>query len=152
MIATPLKLVHYLHEGVLSLARVERLVLDEADRLFDLGFVQQMDEIIAACTFPGIQRSLFSATLPDGVEEMARSFLVDPVRVVIGSKCALPLSVSCFSVSNLFVRPLPPSLCLTHQEQGDGDHRAAAQVRGAGRGQIAGHAANDGRGWLRFFS
>ena len=45
-----------------------------------------MDEIIAACDHPTVHRALFSATLPQGVEEMARTFLRDPLRLTIGAK------------------------------------------------------------------
>lgn len=64
--------------------RIECIILDEADRLFELGYVEQIDSILAACDRPGIQRSLFSATIPDGVEQMASTFLVDPIRVTVG--------------------------------------------------------------------
>ena len=47
-----------------------------------------MDEIIAACKNTKIQRCLFSATIPAGVEQMAKSFLRNPYRVIIGSKNA----------------------------------------------------------------
>ena len=48
------------------------LVLDEADKLFELGFMEQVDGIIAACSHKDIVRALFSATLPEKVEELAR--------------------------------------------------------------------------------
>jgi ATP-dependent RNA helicase DDX52/ROK1 len=47
-------------------------VLDEADKLFELGFMEQVDGVIAACTHNSIVRALFSATLPEKVEELAR--------------------------------------------------------------------------------
>lgn len=60
--------------------------MDEADQLFELGFLSQIDEIIAACSNKKILRCLFSATMPPQVEEMAKSFLRNPARIVIGSK------------------------------------------------------------------
>ena len=48
--------------------RVEYLVLDESDKLFDLGLLKPVDAIVKACSNPSIIRSLFSATLPDFVE------------------------------------------------------------------------------------
>lgn len=68
------------------LGRVDYLVLDESDKLFELGFVKQIDSVVKACSNPSIIRSLFSATLPDSVEELARSIMHDAVRVIIGRK------------------------------------------------------------------
>lgn len=68
------------------LCRVEYLVLDESDKLFELGFVKQIDSVVKACSNPSIIRSLFSATLPDSVEELARTIMHDAVRVIVGRK------------------------------------------------------------------
>ncbi|KAH6758017.1 P-loop containing nucleoside triphosphate hydrolases superfamily protein [Perilla frutescens var. hirtella] len=57
----------------LDLSKVEFLVLDEADKLVELSLVKQVDAVVKACSNPSILRSLFSATLPDTVEELARS-------------------------------------------------------------------------------
>lgn len=62
------------------------LVLDEADRLLDTEFLEQMQEIVGACTNPYLQKAVFSATLPAGVEKIAMSILQDPVRLVVGLK------------------------------------------------------------------
>ncbi|GLD92886.1 hypothetical protein PINS_up001465 [Pythium insidiosum] len=88
VIATPLRLVHLVQEAKLDLSMVEMICLDEADRLFDMGFVEQIDEILAACTHPRVQRAMFSATMLQGVEEMAQSVLRDPVKISIGVKNA----------------------------------------------------------------
>ena len=65
---------------------VRHLVLDEADRLLDTEFLEQMQEIVAACTNPHLQKAMFSATLPAGVEKIAMGMLQDPVRLVVGLK------------------------------------------------------------------
>lgn len=88
LIATPLRLVHLIQETSLDLLSVEVVTLDEADRLFDMGFVEQIDEVLAACTNPSVQRAMFSATMLEGVEEMAQSVLRDPIKVSIGTKNA----------------------------------------------------------------
>lgn len=62
------------------------LVLDEADKLFELGLLDQTDEIIAACTSKTLHKALFSATIPAAVEELARSVMNDPIRLIIGTK------------------------------------------------------------------
>ena len=60
------------------------MILDEADKLLELGFLEQTDEIFAACSNTKLQKALFSATLPSGVEALANNFMKDPIRVVIG--------------------------------------------------------------------
>ena len=47
-------------------------MLDEADKLFEMGFMEQVDALLAAATHPQLVRALFSATLPERVEELAR--------------------------------------------------------------------------------
>merc|ERR1719428_1542801 len=63
VIATPGRLMHHMLEAELSLSRVEMLVFDEADRLFELGFAEQLGKILEA-TPVSRQVCLFSATLP----------------------------------------------------------------------------------------
>ena len=86
LITTPLRLVHAIQHEEVALHRVEMLVLDEADRLLEQGFLAQTDEILAACTNPNLRKALFSATLPASVEELARTFMVDECRVLVGQK------------------------------------------------------------------
>ncbi|RVW98853.1 DEAD-box ATP-dependent RNA helicase 57 [Vitis vinifera] len=86
LISTPLRLRSAIHKKKLDLSRVEYLVLDESDKLFELGLVKQIDAVVKACSNPSIIRSLFSATLPDFVEELARTIMHDAVRVIIGRK------------------------------------------------------------------
>ncbi|KAG1707448.1 hypothetical protein DVH05_026646 [Phytophthora capsici] len=88
LIATPLRLVHLIQEAKVELSTVEMVCLDEADRLLELGFVEQVDEIFAACTNPKVQRAMFSATMLEGVEELAQTVLRDPVKVAVGTKNA----------------------------------------------------------------
>lgn len=71
---------------ILVTCRVEYLVLDESDKLFELGMLKQIDSVVKACSNPSIIQSLFSATLPDSVEELARTRMHDAVRVIIGRK------------------------------------------------------------------
>lgn len=88
LISTPLRLVGALQNGNLKLDNVKHLILDEADKLLELGFLEQMDEIFSSCSNNHIQKSLFSATIPSGVEELAKSIMKDPIQVVIGRKNA----------------------------------------------------------------
>uniref|UniRef100_A0A0D6QY04 RNA helicase n=1 Tax=Araucaria cunninghamii TaxID=56994 RepID=A0A0D6QY04_ARACU len=86
LVSTPLRLDFVLSKGKLNLSCVEYLILDESDKLFELGFIEQIDSIVNACSSPSVVRSLFSATLPDSVEELARTIMHDPVRVLVGRK------------------------------------------------------------------
>lgn len=72
---------------------VRHLILDEADRLLDSEFISQVQEIIAACTHENLQKAVFSATIPTGVEKVAMQMLHDPIRVVVGLKCVTILSL-----------------------------------------------------------
>jgi len=78
--ATPGRLAHHQVEADLSLARVEMLVFDEADRLFELGFAEQLQKILDG-TPPHRQSLLFSATLPAQLMQFARLGLRDPDMV-----------------------------------------------------------------------
>lgn len=93
LITTPLRLVSALQNEHLKLDNVRHLVLDEADKLLELGFLDQIDEILAACSNSKLRKSLFSATIPSGVEELAKSVMKDPIRVVIGQKNAATSSI-----------------------------------------------------------
>ncbi len=86
LITTPLRLVHAVEKEEVDLGNVRHLVLDEADRLLEDGFLEQTDAILAACSHPELRKALFSATLPAGVEEMAKTFMVDECRVIVGTK------------------------------------------------------------------
>ncbi|KAJ2654586.1 RNA-dependent ATPase rok1 [Coemansia sp. RSA 1200] len=88
LVTTPLRLVHAIQNGEADLSHVHSLVLDEADTLMDKGFVEQVDEILAACSSSGLQISLFSATMPSSVEQMAHTIMKDPIRVIVGTQNA----------------------------------------------------------------
>ncbi|CAN1261743.1 DEAD-box ATP-dependent RNA helicase 57 [Linum perenne] len=86
LISTPLRLKIAISKKKVDLSRVEFLILDESDKLFELGMLKQTDYVVKACSNPSIVRSLFSATLPDYIEDLARSVMHDAVRVIIGRK------------------------------------------------------------------
>jgi len=54
--------------------------------MLDVEFMDQIREIVAACSHPRLQKALFSATLPAGAENIAMEMLQDPIRVVVGLK------------------------------------------------------------------
>lgn len=86
VVLTPLRLLDVVRNGHMSLAQVEQLVVDEADRLFDRGFVEQTDALLAECTHPQLRKLIYLATIPAGVEELANSIMRDPIRIIVGHK------------------------------------------------------------------
>lgn len=95
IIATPGRLVHVAVEMNLKLQSVEYVVFDEADRLFEMGFAEQLQEIIGRLP-GGHQTVLFSATLPKLLVEFARAGLTEPVliRLDVDSKLNEQLKTS----------------------------------------------------------
>lgn len=83
VVATPGRLIDLLKMKALTMFRATYLVLDEADRMFDLGFEPQIRSIVGQIR-PDRQTLLFSATMPRKVEKLAREILSDPVRVTVG--------------------------------------------------------------------
>lgn len=88
VVATPGRMIDILtmQSGkILSLQRVSYVVMDEADRLFDMGFGPQISAILSAIR-PDRQTVLFSATFPKSVETLARKSLKFPIEVLIGGR------------------------------------------------------------------
>jgi superfamily II DNA/RNA helicase len=84
VVATPLRLIDLLKSNEISLAGVDVVVLDEADRMADDGFTPQVEWILRHCT-GRTQTMLFSATLDGDVGHLIRHYLRDPVEVAIDS-------------------------------------------------------------------
>mmetsp|Transcript_23572 Transcript_23572/g.54839 ORF Transcript_23572/g.54839 Transcript_23572/m.54839 type:complete len:485 (-) Transcript_23572:468-1922(-) len=78
---------------ILSLQRVTNVVLDEADRMYDMGFAPQISAILAAVR-PDRQTVLFSATFPKAVENLARKSLKYPIEVIVGGRSVAADSVT----------------------------------------------------------
>jgi ATP-dependent RNA helicase DDX3X len=88
LIATPGRLIDILHHGQLRLSAVQYLILDEADRMLDMGFEPQIDEVINRFDMPhpeDRQTLLFSATFPAEVQDLAQRFMrSDVTRIEVG--------------------------------------------------------------------
>merc|ERR1712106_1146450 len=84
VVATPGRLKDLVQMGCVSLAGISYLVLDEADRMLDQGFEDDIREIIGM-THKERQTCLFSATWPEAIRNLAKEFLTDPVKVTVGS-------------------------------------------------------------------
>jgi len=85
LVATPGRLLDLMSEGKIRLDRVEIAVLDEADRMLDMGFVRDVRKIVAKLPVER-QTMLFSATMPGDIAELASGILRDPVRVSIDTE------------------------------------------------------------------
>ena len=82
LVATPGRLLDLTAQGYVTLAHLEVFVLDEADRMLDMGFIHDVRRVIAA--LPTRRQSLFfSATMPPAVEKLASSLLRNPVKVEV---------------------------------------------------------------------
>lgn len=82
LIATPGRLLDLMGQGFVDLSKVETVVLDEADRMLDMGFINDVKKILAP--IPANRQTLFfSATIPKSIKKLARNILKDPVRITI---------------------------------------------------------------------
>ncbi|MBN2233297.1 MAG: DEAD/DEAH box helicase [Deltaproteobacteria bacterium] len=82
VVATPGRLIDHLERGSVDLSRVEVLVLDEADRMLDMGFKEEVEKITAA-TPAGRQTLMFTATMDKTMAALAMKLLKDPLRIAI---------------------------------------------------------------------
>lgn len=84
VIATPGRLLDHLSRKALSLKKIQALILDEADRMLDMGFMPDVSRILDRCAQTGRQSLLFSATIPPQIDRLSKRMLTDPVQVKIG--------------------------------------------------------------------
>jgi ATP-dependent RNA helicase RhlE len=85
LVATPGRLLDYMEQGVISLDTIEHLVLDEADRMLDMGFMPDVRRIIDKCP-KNRQTLLFSATMPPEIAKLTEWALRDPEKIEIGGR------------------------------------------------------------------
>jgi ATP-dependent RNA helicase DeaD len=83
VVATPGRALDHINRGTLKLGSLEVIVLDEADEMLDMGFAEDIEEILSH-TPEGRQTALFSATIPPRIDGMVRRYLRNPVRVDLG--------------------------------------------------------------------
>ena len=85
VVGTPGRVLDHLDRGALSLKALATLVLDEADRMLDMGFVEDIARVAKLC--PGTRQTLlFSATYPQGIVELAQRFLRAPKEIKVRSQ------------------------------------------------------------------
>jgi len=82
LVATPGRLLDFIAQGIISLKNLEIFVLDEADRMLDMGFVHDVKRVIKLLP-PKRQTLFFSATMPTEIQKLADSILNNPVKVEV---------------------------------------------------------------------
>jgi ATP-dependent RNA helicase RhlE len=87
VVATPGRLLDHLHQKTVNLSRVEFLVLDEADRMLDMGFMPDIKRILSVLPKQR-QNLLFSATFPEEVRRLAKELLHAPVTIEVAARNA----------------------------------------------------------------
>ncbi|ODQ50142.1 RNA helicase [Saitoella complicata NRRL Y-17804] len=85
VVGTPGRLLDMINEGACDVSKVSFLVLDEADRMLDKGFEEDIRKIITATPTEGRQTVMFSATWPEEVRKLANTFMTNPTKITIGS-------------------------------------------------------------------
>ena len=93
MTATPGRLLDLMQQGYIDLRHITHFVLDEADRMLDMGFINDVKKVIAKLPVKR-QTLFFSATMPNEVVKLSQSILIDPVRVAVA-----PVSTTAEKVS-----------------------------------------------------
>lgn len=90
IVGTPGRINDHIERNTVQLSKINYVVLDETDRMLDMGFGQQIDTIIAQVA-PERQTLMFSATMPNNIAHMASKYLKTPERIAIGS-CLQPVA------------------------------------------------------------
>lgn len=85
VVGTPGRLLDHIRRGTLKLDRVSSVVLDEADEMLDMGFIEDIEAILQE-TPETRQTALFSATMPGPIAELARRYMRDPQRITVQSE------------------------------------------------------------------
>ncbi|MEZ4221527.1 MAG: DEAD/DEAH box helicase [Polyangiaceae bacterium] len=82
VVGTPGRVLDHMARGRLDISALQLLVLDEADEMLRMGFIDDVEQVLASCP-PERQIALFSATLPPPIKKIATSYLHDPIEVQV---------------------------------------------------------------------
>src|SRR6056297_374186 len=81
-IATPGRLKDHIQRGTIDLSKIKLLILDEADRMLDMGFVEDIEDIVKRCP-KNRQTLFFSATFPPQVRALTKKYLKNPISIKV---------------------------------------------------------------------
>lgn len=93
LVATPGRLVDIIYNRQFSLGQVKTLVIDEADELLKMGFIEDID-FVKSCMIHEHQTLLFSATMPDEVKRLSKNYLKDAVHIKLNRKQVQPKTLT----------------------------------------------------------
>ena len=85
IVATPGRLIDLINRGVVNLEDVRTVVLDEADEMLNMGFLDSIDDILSHVTAER-KMLMFSATMPDEISKISKKYMSQPVEFVVGNK------------------------------------------------------------------
>lgn len=108
IVATPGRVIDHMQRKSIDLRRTHFLVLDETDRMLDMGFIDDMRSIAGTLPVPR-QTLLFSATLPPEITALAKEFLNNPVRIQVGSVVS-PIDLVLQEIVHVDIREKLPQL------------------------------------------
>jgi len=111
IIATPGRLIDHLNQRKIILGTVKILVLDEADRMLDMGFEPQIKKILTAMPTGLRQTMLFSATMPEKITRLARNYMRSPLRVEVAPAGTTVANIE----QEVFIVPKDQKLSLLNQ-------------------------------------
>lgn len=86
VVATPGRLVDHFYRATMRFGEVKILILDEVDRMLDMGFLPQVRKIVNLCPWEGRQTLFFSATMPPAIQTFAQWCLTDPIEIEIARR------------------------------------------------------------------
>ena len=125
LVATPGRLLDLMNQGYVKLDKIEYFVLDEADRMLDMGFIHDVRRVIAALPSKR-QTMLFSATMPQDIQDLADRILIEPVRVEVTPQAT---TVEKIDQSVYFVEKKDKRALLEHLLEDKGIRRALVFTR-----------------------
>ncbi len=93
VVATPGRLVDHFYRTTMRFGEIKVLILDEVDRMLDMGFLPQVRKIVNLCPWEGRQTLFFSATMPPAIQTFAQWCLTEPLSIEI-ARTSIPTSVT----------------------------------------------------------